>query len=76
MVIIVQEREFNMEKINPVVEILMKRDKMSRLEAENYVEEVREMLHEAAARGSYMECEDIMYDELGLEPDYLMDLLF
>ena len=65
-----------MEKINPVVEILMKRDKMSRLEAENYVEEVREMLHEAAARGSYMECEDIMYDELGLETDYLMDLLF
>ena len=65
-----------MNKINPVVKILMNRDKMSRLEAENYVEQVREMLHEAAARGSYMECEDIIYDELGLEPDYLMDLLF
>lgn len=65
-----------MEKLNPVVKILMNRDKMLRLEAENYVEEVREMLHEAAARGSYMECEDIMYDELGLEPDYLIDLLF
>lgn len=65
-----------MEKLNPVVKILMNRDKMSQLEAENYVDQVREMLYEAATRGNYIECEDIMYNELGLEPDYLIDLLW
>ena len=54
----------------------MRRDGISQLEAENLVEECREELCGAAARGSYQECEDIVALYLGLEPDYLMYLLW
>lgn len=60
--------------MNEIVEIIMRRDGISRLEAENLVEECKEELWNAAARGSYQECEDIIASYLGLEPDYL-DLL-
>ena len=60
--------------MNEIVEILMRRDGISQLEAENLVEECKEELWEAAARGNYQECEDIVMSYLGLEPDYL-DLL-
>ena len=62
--------------MNEIVEILMRRDGISRLEAENLVEECKEELWDAAARGSYQECEDIVYFYLGLEPDYLEVLLW
>jgi hypothetical protein len=57
--------------MNEIVEILMRRDGISQLEAENLVEECREEVWDAAARGRYQECEDIIYSYLGLEPDYL-----
>ena len=59
-----------------IINILMRRDGISQLEAENLIEECREELWSAAARGSYQECEDIVYSYLGLEPDYLMFLLW
>ena len=59
-----------------IVEILIRRDGISRLEAENLVEECKEELYVAAARGSYQECEDIVASYLGLEPDYLDVLLW
>ena len=62
--------------MNEIIEILMRRDDISRLEAENLVEECKEELWEAAARGSYQECEDIVALYLGLEPEYLMYLLW
>lgn len=62
--------------MNEIVEIIMRRDGLSRLEAENLVEECKEELWEAAARGSYQECEDIVASYLGLEPDYLEFLLW
>ena len=62
--------------MNEIVEILMRRDGISRLEAENLVEECKEELYEAAARGSYQECEDIIALYLGLEPDYLEQMLW
>lgn len=61
--------------MNEIIEIIMRRDGISRLEAENLVEECREELWNAAARGNYQECEDIVASYLGLEPDYLDDLL-
>lgn len=61
--------------MNEIVKILMRRDGISRLEAENLVEECKEELWNAAARGNYQECEDIVASYLGLEPDYLDDLL-
>ena len=60
-----------MSKPNKVVEILMRRDGMTREEAEERVQEVREMLVEA----SVCEAEDILIDELGLEMDYIFDLI-
>lgn len=60
--------------MNEIIEILMQRDDISQLEAENLVEECREELWEAAVRGNYQECEDIVALYLNLEPDYL-DLL-
>ena len=60
--------------MNEIVEILMRRDGISRLEAENLIEECKEELWDAAARGNYQECEDIIASYLELEPDYL-DLL-
>ena len=60
-----------MSKPNKVVEILMNRDGMTREEAEEKVQEVREMIAEA----SVCEAEDILIDELGLEMDYIFDLI-
>ena len=62
-------------KMNEIVTILVRRDSISPLEAENLVEECKEEILEAALRGNYEECEDILALELGLEPDYLVYLL-
>ena len=61
-----------MSKPNEVVRILMERDGMTREEAQETLEEVREMLSEAEP----WEAEDIIADELGLEMDYIFDILF
>ena len=57
--------------MNKVVEILMHRDGMTREEAEEKVQEVREMIVDASA----FEVEDILIDELGLEMDYIFYLI-
>lgn len=62
--------------MNEIVEILMRRDGISRLEAENLVEECKEEVWDAAARGNYQECEDIIALYLGLELDYLDEMLW
>lgn len=60
--------------MNRVVKILMERDLMDRHMAENRVAEVRKMIMETDLQ-SYSEVEDIIADELGLEMDYLMDII-
>jgi hypothetical protein len=60
-----------MKKTNEVIRILMERDGLSRDEAEETLEEVREMISEADP----WEVEDILADELGLEMDYIFDIL-
>lgn len=50
-----------------VVEILMKRDGISRKEAENLIDECREALE----RGEH----DAIQEYLGLEDDYIFDIL-
>ena len=59
--------------MNPVVDILMRRDDLTEEEANERINEVREML---------MNCdfgvdgaESIMAEELGLEMDYIFDIL-
>lgn len=58
--------------MNKVVEILMKRDGMTKAEAEKLIDETREELLAADP----FEAEDIIADYLGLEPDYIMDILW
>ena len=56
--------------------ILMKRDEISEKEAMARVNEcVRRLNVEAIPTGDYEVAVDIIADELGLEPDYMMDLL-
>ena len=56
-----------------VVEILMKRDGLSRTEAQERFNEVREMIREC--NFNPVETEDILIEELGLEMDYIFEFL-
>ena len=56
--------------------ILMKRDGISKQEARERVAECREAVYEALDCGDMWEVEDIVEDFLGLEPDYIDDLIF
>lgn len=57
--------------MNKIVEILMRRDGMSLSDAKDLVNETRELI----LSSDVMKADDIMADQLGLEPDYIMDLL-
>ena len=63
-------------KMNRVVSILMKRDGYSKDEAIEIINDCREEINEAIADGDYDLAEDILACDLGLEPDYIMDILF
>ena len=58
---------------NKVVEILMKRDGLSRTEAQEQFNEVQEMIQEC--NFDPVETEDILIEELGLEMDYIFEFL-
>ena len=58
-----------------IVETLMKRDGLERWEAEEIKEDLRNQALAYLAYGDIMSAMDIMY-EVGLEPDYLDDLVF
>lgn len=57
--------------MNRVVKILMDRDGITRKEAEELIEETRDEI--LANDSSYVD--DIILNNLGLEPDYIMDIL-
>lgn len=56
-----------------IIKILMERDEISEEEAKERVEEVREMM--ADCNYDPTECELIVAEELGLELDYIFDLI-
>ena len=58
---------------NRIVEILCRRDGVTAEEAEELVQEAREEMEACGYDPS--ECEDIIADVLGLELDYIFDLL-
>ena len=60
--------------MNRVVKILMKRDGLSKEEAYDLVNEVRVEMQEAIACGDYDLAEEIIESDLGLEPDYIIDI--
>lgn len=57
--------------MNRIIEILMRRDEMTLSEATALVDEVREIILDSEP----FEADEILMDELGLEPDCLIDLL-
>ena len=59
-----------------VKKILMERDGMDEFEAQDLIDEVREELNFAMENNDYELAEDIMYGDLGLEMDYIFDLIF
>lgn len=60
--------------MNSVIEVLMRRDELTRTEAKAHLNHVRQMLSECSYDPD--ESEDIIYSELGLELDYLEDILW
>ena len=58
-----------------VKQILMDRDDMTAEEAEDLIVEVKEEIRIAAENGDYGLVEDIMYGDLGLEMDYIFELI-
>ena len=56
-----------------IVRVLMERDGLTEDEAEERVNEVKQMFEES--KYDLLECENILADELGLELDYIFDLL-
>lgn len=59
--------------MNAIVKILMERDDLTYNDACDRVEEVREMM--ADCDYDPFECELIIQEELGLELDYIFDLM-
>lgn len=59
-----------------VKQILIDRDDMSENEAEELIADVREELQFAIETNDFMYAEDVMYGYLGLEMDYIFELLF
>lgn len=58
-----------------IKQILMDRDGMTEAEAEELIEAVREDINFVVSNGDYDMAEDIMYGDLGLEMDYIFELL-
>lgn len=59
-----------------VIDILMRRDMMSEVDARDLVQQTQEEIDEALSCGaSYDEIQDIFQYNLGLEPDYMIDFL-
>ena len=60
--------------MNRVVKILMERDGYTKESAYDLVNEVRAEMQDAIAYGDYDLAEEIIESDLGLEPDYIIDI--
>ena len=54
---------------NQIIEVLMRRDGRTQAEAKEILCELRYMIEDGANP------EDLLHEELGLEPDYIFDLI-
>lgn len=61
--------------MNRVVKILMKRDRITKAEAENRLAECRRLCDQCLAVGDYFGVENTIASELGLELDYVFEVL-
>lgn len=58
--------------MSEMVRVLMNRDGLTRAEAEEQVANVREKMYDL---DNICDVEDLLLDELGLEMDYIFDLI-
>ena len=58
-----------------IIKILMERDGLTEQEAKDMVQDVKQMVEHSIAQGDYEEAEEIFLSELGLEIDYMVNLL-
>ena len=58
-----------------VIDIIMNRDDVDVMTASEMVDECVEMMMEAIENGEYTEVDQIIANQLGLEPDYIIDLI-
>lgn len=59
--------------MSEIVNVLVKRDGVSKKEAEEQVADIRERIYSGEIDA--FDIDDVMMDELGLEPDYIEELL-
>jgi ArsR family metal-binding transcriptional regulator len=59
-----------------LLQTIMRRDILTENEANEVINEVREIMQDAIDQGNFMEAEEIFQSELGIEPDYIMDLYY
>jgi nucleoid DNA-binding protein len=59
-----------------LLQTIMRRDNLTENEANEVINEVREIMQDAVDQGNFMEAEEIFMQELGLEADYIIDLYY
>ena len=59
------------KEINRIVKILMGRDEMTHVEAHDFV---LECISDMPSEYTFIDLEETLISDLGLEPDYVMDL--
>lgn len=59
------------KEINRIVKILMERDEMTHVEAHYFV---LECISDMPSEYTFIDLEETLISDLGLEPDYVMDL--
>ena len=61
--------------MDKIVKILMKRDGMTEKEAKELYQHTKSEVLDAMGEGDYNLVEDILYCDLGLEMDYIFDMM-
>ena len=61
--------------MNRVIKILMDRDNITESEARDMIAECRNDIYMAMDDGCPSDIDDIIMHDLGLEPDYLFDII-
>jgi hypothetical protein len=59
-----------------IINTLVRRDKISREEAEGIVESVQRDVDEMSEIGDFFDAEELIERELGLEPEFLLAFIF
>jgi len=62
--------------MDSITEVLMRRDGLSEEEAKREVDDFKDSIEDSIMSGNLEDIEDALMNDFGLEPDYLMDILF